>query len=466
MDTNLSNDIMPRMKSIATINTQFPTVDDSLTYHSGASLLDFDIAVFDPSFPYLRRESFSNGGHCISIDSSKTASDSLQHWRKEIQTAIKNGKTIFILLSELQTESFATGSSSPRKDYTTYHTTSVNNYSAIPTAIDIRNAKGRKIVANDQLFKPILNLIKDIVEYRVVIQNEKFAAAFIASDGSNLGGVVSFKDTPGHLVLLPYFDFEELTKESDNEIVWTPDAIKKSHAVVAQLVEIDRALRTEGADCTAPEWVHESKLPKATDAIDKEVEQLDARIAKLKTQKEQKLKAKTEFERHLALLYGTGKALEAAIERALILLGYGVENFRAGDLEIDHIIRSPEGFRMIGEAEGKDSSAVGILKFRQLESNINEDFDRDEIHEPAKGVLFGNGFRLTKPADRASEFTEKCLTSAKRLGTALVKTSDLYPVVLNILNNPEDEKFKSQCRHAIESTQGGIVEFPDPKKVS
>jgi len=115
---------------------------------------------------------------------------------------------------------------------------------------------------------------------------------------------------------------------------------------------------------------------------------------------------------------------------------------------------------MIGESEGKDNSAIDISKFRQLESNINEDFSRDDVNTPAKGVLFGNGFRLSKPDNRKDEFTSKCLTNAKRLGTALVRTTDLYHVVLHILDNPKDVAFKEKCREALETTAGGVVRFP------
>lgn len=161
------------------------------------------------------------------------------------------------------------------------------------------------------------------------------------------------------------------------------------------------------------------------------------------------------------LLYETGKPLEHAIEKVLRLLGYSVETLRIGDLEIDHVITGPSGRRLIGESEGKDSSAIDISKFRQLESNIGEDFERDEIDQPAKGVLFGNGFRLTAPAGRAEQFTLKSLTNARRLGSALIRTADLYTVAIHLLDHPDDDAFKAACRAAIEDTVGGIVKFPD-----
>jgi hypothetical protein len=116
--------------------------------------------------------------------------------------------------------------------------------------------------------------------------------------------------------------------------------------------------------------------------------------------------------------------------------------------------------RMIGESEGKDSSAIDITKFRQLETNINEDFSRDEVTAPAKGILFGNAFRFTAPNEREAQFTEKCTTNAARLGTALVQTTDLYKIIVHILDHPEDEAYKKACREALEGAHGKIVEFP------
>lgn len=455
------------MKTIATINTAFPSVDDYLSYHSGASLLDFDLAVIDPAFPHLSTVSFTNGGHCISIDSAKSASTSLQHWRKEILSAIKRGSTIFVILSKSETENFAHSTTSARRNELTYNTSPVNNYSILPGSLSLRNAKGRRISVKDDLFKSIFVLIKDIIEYQIIIEDTKIIkAGFAANDGSVLGGVASFKEMPGHIVYLPYFTFEGMTRISKGKEVWTPDAITKSRGVTKQLIEIDRALRAQIEDSPPPDWVTETALPKAASIIENEMVETGAKIAALEDKKKHLVVQLEDLTRYRTLLHGTGKPLEVAIERALAILGYKVRSFRAGDVEIDHIIEGPDGQRMIGEAEGKDTSAVAIGKFRQLESNINEDFSHDDVEKPAKGILFGNGYRLTRPSDRPNEFTEKCITNAKRLGTALVRTSDLYPLVSHLLDNPDDNDFKKRCRDAIETTSGAIVQFPVPNSSS
>ncbi len=203
-------------------------------------------------------------------------------------------------------------------------------------------------------------------------------------------------------------------------------------------------------------------MPTQVASIEKKIDAFEKKIAKIQTQIKGEQNKHAELLKFTNLLFENGDLLERAIADALKILGYDVENLREGDLEIDHVIVGPSNIRMIGEAEGKDSAAINISKFRQLESNINEDFERDEVEVPAKGLLFGNGYRLTHPDQRENQFTDKCQTNAKRLGTALIRTSDIYRIVVHLLDHPSDEDFKEKCRDAIESTNGEIVCFPEP----
>ena len=76
-------------------------------------------------------------------------------------------------------------------------------------------------------------------------------------------------------------------------------------------------------------------------------------------------------------------------------------------------------------------------------------------------MLFGNGERLIDPKERQIGFTDKCLTNAKRLGTVLVNTKDLYPAVAYLLDNPDDEEFKKAVRDSLENTVGQVASFPN-----
>jgi hypothetical protein len=449
------------MKSIVTVNCQLPTIEDYARYTSDQSLLDYDIVLFDPCFPYLERIHFGAGGSCISIEDAQTLNSALKHWRNELNEALKADKTIFFLLNRHETDSIAIGSNSPRKGEINYSTNIVSNYSVLPSDISVRNAKGRKYLASDPNFKGIREALKDIVEYQVIINSKVSRKTFVTKKGDNIVGAwLKLKDLPGHLVLLPYFDLSEMTEEIDETNVWTAKALKISNNVVRQLVAIDNSLKSETNATPKPNWLDRTMFPSQVATIDQKIEELEEQIAGIQKRIEQEREKKIKLLRYTNLIFENGNLLEDAIKCTLELIGYKVENFRVGDLEIDHIIVGPSKLRMIGEAEGKDTTAVNISKFRQLESNINEDFEREEVEEPAKGILFGNGFRLMQPDQRESQFTAKCLTNAKRLGTALIRTSDLYEVALHLLNHPSDAKFKAKCREAIESTKGDIVTFP------
>jgi hypothetical protein len=164
------------------------------------------------------------------------------------------------------------------------------------------------------------------------------------------------------------------------------------------------------------------------------------------------------------LLYEKGKSLERAILDGLQLLGFSASKYNAAGSEFDVIFESAEG-RFLGEAEGKDSKAVNVDKLRQLAMNIHEDLEREEVTTQGKAVLFANAFRLSPPAERGCQFTDKCIMAATKSSTALVATSDLYFALQYLANQltrgHPDEIYAADCRKAILNGVG-IVTFPTP----
>jgi hypothetical protein len=161
------------------------------------------------------------------------------------------------------------------------------------------------------------------------------------------------------------------------------------------------------------------------------------------------------------LLFEQGKPLEAAILEVLRLFGFDAQPFADGESEFDSVFSSLEG-RCIGEAEGKDNKAVNVDKLSQLERNLQEDYARDEVTEFAKGVLFANAFRLSPVAERGAFFTDKCISAAKRLSVALVRTPDLFMPAKYLRENPADANYARQCRDAMFVANGDVVAFPEP----
>jgi hypothetical protein len=450
------------MKSIIAINVNIPTVDEYVNYLSGDSLRDYDIAIFDPELPSLERIYFDGGGSCISVEAGTRLAKAMIHWKSEFTSALDAGKTIFVILNAHKEDQFSTGSTLTNKQRT-HSTSTVNNYQVLPAKIELSNSNGRKIIVTDGAYRGIYEAIKDVIQYKTIVKSGLTNKVFTAKDGAPVGGVMKFDKVPGHIVFLPFFDFEsgDFTEtNSEDVVVWSEKAIKTSNALIGQIVAIDKVLKGSTQKTPPPSWMDEVEEIGAAKAINEKISELDRNIASLKVARNEQVLAKEEISSYSDLLFENGKALEKAIEKTLRILGYTSESLQIDDLEIDHVIVSPSGKRMIGESEGKDNSAIDISKFRQLESNIGEDFQRDEVDEPAKGILFGNGYRLTAPNNREEQFTKKSITNAKRLGSALIRTSDLYPVAAYLLDNPEDHDFKNACRAAIDETVGGIVQFP------
>jgi len=445
--------------SIITIGTQIPGKSDLYAdYSSGKSLHDYDIVVFDTSFPSY---DYDFGGS-LSESGSKKLNTDIAHWRDELSSAIADGKTVFILLASSEKVSAKTGQKEFKGSRTINYVTDVNNYSALPFTLNATNSKGTKVKVSDVRFSQLYDVIKDHLEYQVYMSGSYGTVVFSTLKGTNtLGSVVKLKEKSGHLVLLPYFNLESMTEEhKDGKEYWTKAGMRVGQQLVQQLIEIDKVLRKNSEATPTPNWAIEVSTSQKAVSLQKKIDTINATIKKKKAERDKATEQKQQADAIKALLYENGTILEGEIENVLTMMGYAVSNFRDGALEIDHVIVSPEGKRFIGEAEGKDKSAISIDKFRQLETNIQEDFQRDEVTEPAQGVLFGNGFRLQDPAKRPDEFTDKCYTNAKRLGTALVKTSDLYPIAVYLSDYPDDDAFKAACRKTLEDTKGSVVVFP------
>jgi hypothetical protein len=155
------------------------------------------------------------------------------------------------------------------------------------------------------------------------------------------------------------------------------------------------------------------------------------------------------------LLFEKGKPLELAILEALRTIGFQAAGLVDEESEFDAVFVDPSGRRLLGEAEGKDDKAINIEKLDQLNRNIQEDYGkRPDSTDYAKGVLFGNAFRLSPPAERGSFFTPKCLAGAKRLGAALVRTPSMRRpvgvkwILLSICETTFVLPPSGHCRHA------------------
>ncbi len=458
-------------KNIIVIGTGLP--HDELEFeslHSQISLLDYDISVFNPDISSFYGYSLDHylGKPSLNDTNSFKLQEQLAHWRREILGAVRAGKTVFLLLNELQEVYVATGeksfSGTGRNRQVTRHVTSYSNYALIPGGINVVNSKGTSMTlcGKDNVLATYWAELGTVSEFRVFVSDEGVRPLVITKTGNQtVGAYLKCKDAQGTLVLLPYIDFEreDFTYERKGETYFNKKAIQTGNQFISSIVGVDKVLRQGGEFTPAPDWVAQEKFVLLKEQqIRNKLLKLETKIDALQKEKEhlqQALASETELK---GLLYEKGKPLEAAILKSLKLIGFEASQYRDSESEFDVVFESKEG-RLIGEAEGKDNKSVNIDKLRQLEMNIHEDFSRDEINEMAKGALIGNAYRLSPPEDRSDFFTEKCQTAAKRSSIALIRTTDLF-YVSKYLSSNVDKVFAKRCREAILDTVG-IVVFPN-----
>lgn len=466
------------MKEIKGVGFRMPTNnDDFIKLDSLSSLSESDIVIFNPSFETASYSTYTtssnngtyNGKSCYNHDSSANMGEHCIHWQKEIKSYLNTGKTLFIILSENKTFYVQTGrkeySGTGRNRQATNIVTEFNNFKFLPNfeGVKYNVAHGNKILSSDFIFQDFLKSFSDFISYETYLTIEtEFRNGFTTKNKDKiLGGVLSAFG--GQIVFLPKISFEknELTEydEEDDEF-WTDGAIIIGKKFIQSIVEIDASLRSKLNKTPSPDWINHKlyrlgrseKIRESIESDNNKIINLNKGIQKLKEEL-------LESEKLNDLLFETGKPLEAAVTYALKILGFKAENFDDGVLELDQVITSPEGWRFIGECEGKDNKSIDITKFRQLSDALNEDYEREEVNEKAYGLLFGNPFRLMSPTKRKNPFTEKCKSGATREKIGLIETIDLYEVAKYLMEN-EDEEFKKECRKTIFEKLGQVIKFP------
>lgn len=459
-------------RKIISIGYEIPGHSDCYAdFESGQSLMEADIVLISPdSFePQGDWISFtSSDGGCYNVETSRLYKQRISHLKKEIEDHLNAGKNVFIFLTKKEEYSLAYSVSTEKKGQRLFSTELYNNYYFLPISIgQLTSASGKHIeFIKNPVFADFYKIFGKDLKYELYFEKpENARVIFTGKDKNKILGAY-FNAGAGHLVVLPYVDYdrnkftkEQKGKDGKKQQYWTALAIKFGNMLVAKFIQIDRDLSQDSVKTPPPEWSQAKEYSTKKELqIENSITTENEKLSKI-NQQIKKLEKELVEERVLKdLLFEKGKALELAVNTALKILGYQSENFNDGNLEIDHVITSPEGERFIGECEGKDTSAISIDKFRQLEENIQTDLQREEIEEPATGILFGNGFRLTKPEDRAEQFTTKCLSSAKR-GTILIRATDLYKVARYLSEN-KDDKYAEACRNAIIAGKGSVVSFP------
>lgn len=461
-------------KKIFTIGYEIPgRNEDFLPFTSNKSLMDSDIVLFNTDTPEaLDYQRIYQGENSYTECSSFKYKKQLKHWGRELNNFLMAGKTVFLLLSEKKQFYLKTGE---RYDGTGRNRQTINivnlhdNYEFLPINIGrITATIGKHIeFTGIALFNEFFKKFKKNLEYQVYLEDvENAQIIFTGKDKTKILGAI-YNIGKGHLITLPYITYDEkkFTIYKKDEECWTKDAIKFGSVLIECFLGIDKNLKQNYKKTPLPKWVTKKQfITRKELKIAEEMDKNKKELKKIK-QKNEKLQEKLIKEQVLKdLLFEQGKPLENAVIESLKILGYKAKNYNDGELELDQVIISPEGYRFIGECEGKNNKDINIMKFRQLLESLGADFARKEVEEKAFGILFGNSERLKNPKKRTLDFTKKCKIGAEREKIALIKTTDLF-IVTKYLKENKDKEYQKACRKSIYDGLGKIVKFPSiPKK--
>jgi hypothetical protein len=463
-------------KKIISVGFEIPgNVAEYVSLRSNRSLLDADIVVFKPSMAGVYYTSrYLQGKPRLSEHDSFQVIKDAAHWRSEIQNAFNSGKTILIYLPELVeyfVENGEKGISGTGKGKTNVTYVSVfSNYSFLPLKFEkVVSSSGKSIkFARDTKFLTLYwKEYVTVSNYEVILEGgfDSDKVILVTKTGDKAVGL-HLSNGKGNMVLLPALNYSdagfvsiEEDDEGDEYDVWTPKAIKFGKTLISHIVEIDKTLQADRNSTPAPQWANNDEYRLSNEStLEKEMQTINTKIEKLEQNRMVTAKKLEEEGKLRYLLYETGHILEHALLEALRLMGFTAEPYKDRESEFDAVFVSPEG-RFLGEAEGKDNSAINIDKLSQLERNLQEDFQREDVKAYANGVLFGNAYRLQVPSERPEFFTEKCCTGADRARISLVRTTDLFEIA-RYLKESKDTGFAQKCREAILQHKGKIVAFP------
>jgi hypothetical protein len=460
-------------KKIITIGFSLASSEIRTEYfQSKTSLLDWDIILFKPSIDSLTNFASDDylGKPCLSDASSFHLKESCEHWRREIKQALDAGRTIIIFLSAVEEVYVATGnrtySGTGRNARATRIVEPYTNYQSIPFSLKPITAVGNAMKLTpfgSSILKDLWGELGPLAEYQVTLSAEIKNPCLVTKNGDKpVGLIVRSQVSSGAVVLLPDVNLcpDDFMKKVEGKLKWTPKALSFAAQFTKAILAFDKLLNASADLTPEPNWAADPKYQLAIETkLGSELLEAEAAVESAQKHKEKILQRFQAAGRLRSLLYEKGKPLESAIIEALRLLGFEAAPYKQGNSEFDVVFECAEG-RLLGEAEGKDAKSINVDKLRQLTMNIHEDLEREEISSPAKGVLFGNAYRLTPPADRQIQFTEKCVQAAKSLSIALLSTSELYLVAQYLSNHP-DANFAGLCRTTI-LTGVGLVTLPSP----
>lgn len=203
-------------KTFGSIGCEVPGgFSEFVSFESRASLLEWDIILFNPSITQYLGTYYETYQGKPSLDDyrSVTLQESMRHWRRELAEALRAGKTIFVFLPTVQEAYIDTGrreySGTGRSRHTTRIVAPITNYEALPVSMQVTASEGKGMVLTTAgtVLADYWHRFADRSVYRVLIAGKIGTPLVITKTGNKtVGALIRSDESPGCLVLLPHID--------------------------------------------------------------------------------------------------------------------------------------------------------------------------------------------------------------------------------------------------------------------
>lgn len=424
------------MDNIVSIGWYFPYTRNlkyfSLSEKKNISLSDYNVIFLESNW---KSEGLKMDSEIIKLSAI---------WKNKFSQFLDRGGSIIVKLNDFSKYTVQQNT----KDGLQTH--SFSNYNLLlPTnKISFSTLDGFKIIAKEPIASDFYKKYKDFMNYRIILSDIKEGNILFTDNSQEyvVGLHINYGINKGSILYIPNIETTNPSVES---------------SLIKDLIKLNDELKN-GIKTVKPDWIKIDTLK--LDCAEKLKEKSNLNIIEIERLKEQNFIYKREIEEIEELhnlLFETGKPLEESVRKALTILGYKAEGYDNGKLELDQVIISPEGYKFIGECEGKDDKPIALKKFRQLLDSLkNYMYSEDDIKE-VYGILIGNPYRLTEPEERGDDkFTPHCIEGAKREKIGLLTTESLF-YVARYIQESNDIEFAKKCREAIYEQLGGVIKFPD-----
>jgi hypothetical protein len=211
-----------------------------------------------------------------------------------------------------------------------------------------------------------------------------------------------------------------------------------------------------------PAWAAEIVVPGAT-ASDGRIEDLKTQKAVIEVEISSLENQRDGLLGYKGLLFGYGKAvLESTVRRAFSLLGFVVPEPKDYQGEWDIELHLPDSTQTaIGEIEGSDG-VIDLKKYRQLNDYVGDEELEGRDH---KGLLIGNGYRLTGPTspERQDQFSPHALRGVTKRGFCAIPCTELFKAICAVLEASNSSELRQRIRTSMLTTVG-VWNFTDESR--